>query len=176
MRFLAVTTLVVSALLVAGCEDRLPALSTAPTELPSASRSVVTFGAEDWNLTPIFTSFTGPVVCWAPVTNIGTAARNLFLGISRSADSIRLRVSYGWDDPETYVGTVVGQDFVAIGPSHNGYNVCGPTQHHWRIEQRVSGRFSSDGRSLSASEVWLYKLPDGDEVTYYIDWKATRRD
>ena len=174
MKFLAAVAALVFALLVASCEDRSPALSTAPTEIPSVSPPVA--AGESWNLTSSFTSITGPVVCWAPRTDIGTSAHTPFMGIIRSADSIHLRVGYGWYDPDTYVGTVAGQDFKAIGPSFDGYHACGPAQHHWRIEQHLSGRFSADGRSLTATEVWLYKLRDGGEVTYYIDWKATRTD
>ena len=176
MKALATIAVVVSALLAAGCEDRLPTLSTAQTAIPLVSPSAPIGPGEVWNITATINSITGPVVCWAPRTDIGTTAHTPTMAITRATDSIRLTVGYGWYDPDTYVGTVVGSDFKALGPSYSGYNVCGTTQHHWRIEQHVSGRFSSNGRSLTATEVWLYKLPDGDEVAYYIDWTAARSD
>jgi hypothetical protein len=73
------------------------------------------------------------------------------------------------------VGSVVGQDFTPTSGSFDGYYTCaGSPRSDWIWEGHVSGRFSSDGSSLTAREVWSYKFPTGDDVTVHIDWTATR--
>ena len=42
-------------------------------------------------------------------------------------------------------------------------------------ESNLSGRFSADDQSLSASEVNSYRLTTGEPVTYTWDWQATRQ-
>ena len=51
-----------------------------------------------------------------------------------------------------------------------------PTRSDVVWEGHVSGRFSSDGYSLTATEVWSYRFTTGEKITVHIDWTATRQD
>jgi hypothetical protein len=42
------------------------------------------------------------------------------------------------------------------------------------MEARVSGRFSADGGSISAEEVFSYVLGSGDQVDFHSRWAAAR--
>lgn len=182
MKSLTAVAPLVLALLVAGCENRLPAPPTAPTTLiPSESSPAAR--PVGWNLTTTITSIAGSRGdCFSPVSSggIGTPFHDhqFPLTITRSGESISLVVPDGWSDPYRYVGIVVGEDFTAGGRLAYSYTCSGspPTRSDVVWEGHVSGRFSSDGYSLTAREVWSYKFPTGGEVTVHIDWTATRQD
>jgi hypothetical protein len=180
MKSLNAVAPLVLALLVAGCENRLPAPPTAPTLIPSETSPAAT--TVRWDLTSTITSITGSRGdCFSPVDwgTIGTPFHHYMfpLTITRSAESIRLVVPDGWSDPYGYVGIVVGEDFTAGGGFGYSYTCSGspPTRSDVVWEGHVSGRFSSDGSSLTATEVWSYKFPNGDQVTVHMDWTATRQ-
>ena len=182
MKSLTSAAPLVLALMVANCEDRLPAPPTAPTLIPSESSPAAKWVT--WKLVTTVTSIGGPRInCFRPYDygDVGTTLRDLPpLGITRSAESIRFLVPDGWwNDPYAYVGTVVGEDFTAASPSFDLSYACDGTPFArspvvWRGQ--VSGRFSSNGSSLTAAEVWWWKFPTGNEVTVHIDWTATRQD
>jgi hypothetical protein len=97
--------------------------------------------------------------------------------VTRSGGSISLDSGYF---QVNYAGTATGNDFSATGrqPLEGGGRPC---KDGTRFEQmpgvsNLSGRFSADGRELTATEVNSYRLTSGEPVTYTWEWRATRRD
>ena len=182
MKLLTALATLVLALLTAGCgENRGTVTPTAPMLSPSESSPAAT--PERWSLTTTITSITGSRGdCFSPVSSggIGTPFHDhqFPLTITRSAESISLVVPDGWSDPYRYVGSVVGEDFTAGGGFGYSYTCSGspPTRSDVVWEGHVSGRFSSDGYSLTAREVWSYTFTTGERVTVHIDWTATRQE
>jgi hypothetical protein len=83
----------------------------------------------------------------------------------------------GWNDPYRYVGMVTGEDFIARGGYDYSYTCSGAlaVQADVSWEGQVSGRFSSDGNSLTATEIWSYGFGTGQKVTVHIHWTARRQ-
>jgi hypothetical protein len=46
-------------------------------------------------------------------------------------------------------------------------------RYEFRFEANVVGRFSADGRALSGTEVWSYRLTSGETVSLQFEWSAT---
>lgn len=168
-------------LLVAGCGSGSSVPPTAPTSTaspapvpPRPDPGLV--AGERWNLTTTLTSLSGPEVCWAPRTNIGRSI-DWLMAIQRSGQSIHLLYdvrNYPSDHVE-HVGTVVANDFTASSESWPGSFMCGEARSDYRFEANVSGRFSADGRTLTAAEVWSYRLTSGETVSFHFDWNATKQ-
>ena len=85
-----------------------------------------------------------------------------------------------WDptDGIEYVGSLAGQDFSLAGGFNNGGSFSigcasgGPVEVI--LTGRVSGRFSDDGRSISAEEVLSYLVVrTGEQVDVRYRWAAT---
>jgi hypothetical protein len=74
-------------------------------------------------------------------------------------------------------GTVIADVLTAaMEASGSGYYVCGGSNVDVvREEHHVSGRFSGDGRALTAEDVMSLHLTSGETVTYRYDWSATRQ-
>ena len=131
------------------------------------------YPAESWTLTTSVTSVT-PHPCWRDLTG----ETSDWALIVRRAEAMRLFVYWDPTDGIEYVGSLSGQDFSLAG----GYN-------HWGsfsigcasggpveviLTGRVSGRFSDDGRSISAEEVLSYLVVrTGEQVDVRSRWAAT---
>jgi hypothetical protein len=124
-------------------------------------------------------SITGRVHCFAPIGwgTVGTTVRDQIMTISRAAESVSFSVPDPWWylQPTSYAGVVVGEDFSADGGSSGGWVTCAGTRLDLVWAGHVSGRFSPDRYSLTATEVWSYRFSTGDEVAVHIDWTATRQ-
>jgi hypothetical protein len=94
--------------------------------------------------------------------------------VERSGESIHLSVADA-DDPSDrlgeYDGTVVDGVLTAAIKSITGQILCG----HVRAESNVSGRFSGDGRGLTAETVNSLQLSSGETLLIYYDWSAFRQ-
>jgi hypothetical protein len=99
---------------------------------------------------------------------------DFLMTIERSGGSIHLSLSDP-DDPSDgfgeYEGTVVEDVLTAAIKSVSGQTQCG----YGRAESRVSGRFSGDGRALTAEDVKSLQLDSGETLRFYYDWNATRQ-
>jgi hypothetical protein len=161
---------------LAGCGDSSSVLPTAPTSTqPPAPEPTV--AGERWNLTTTLKSFTGPEAC-----NVIMKARigesfSWLVTIERSGDSVHLIVADA-DDPsdrDEYEGTVVEDVLMAAIKGRSGRTVCGGSMVEVFSEAHVSGRFSGDGRSLTAEELTSYQFSFGELARFYYDWNATRQ-
>lgn len=157
-----------------GCDGRsvLPIAPSAtplpvPPPRPAASSTV---GQEFWELTGTYVGHTGPEACISPVAETAGKPIRSVLVIQRSGESIHVLT-----DHDHYIGTVVADEFSATETEDTGGMWdCGAARLRYRFEGRVSGRFSTDGRSLSGEEVALFRLESGATIRRSWDWIAIR--
>jgi hypothetical protein len=128
---------------------------------------------ERWILITKLASVTGPVCVDWPLA-IGTSHQEL-MAVQRSGQSIALvHDLLNWPtDDVPLVGTITGNDFTATTATAPGSMLCSGAQVSLGFEASVSGRFSADGRSLTAEEVWSYRRPSGDTFSLHFTWSAT---
>jgi hypothetical protein len=78
-----------------------------------------------------------------------------------------------------YAGTGAGKEFTAARTTGNGdariFCSGGQTFDAHTDGSHVSGRFSDDGRTLTATEVGSYRLMSGEALTFRSDWTASRQ-
>ena len=91
-----------------------------------------------------------------------------------------MRLFVYWDptDGIEYVGSLSGQDFSLAGSFNRGSSFSLGCASGGQVEVilsgRVSGRFSDDGRSISAEEVVTYLVvKTGERVDVRHRWTAT---
>lgn len=154
---------------LAGCSGGLSELPAAPTATSSITPSVPA-AQERWNLTRTFTGHTGSEGCTLALDSIGTAASESVLLIQRSDASMRFFTA----DHNTYVGLLAGNEFLVIENESGATLECGNARIRFRTEARVSGQFSSDGRSLVGRETSVFLLESGKTITRHWDWQAKR--
>jgi hypothetical protein len=76
-----------------------------------------------------------------------------------------------------YAGTATRNDFSATGgPLEGGGSPCEDGTRFTQLPgvSNLTGRFTGDGRNLTATEVNTYLLDSGGQVTYTWDWVANR--
>ena len=133
MRFAPILCLMLGML---GCSESTPPIGptppvTTPPSTPQPQPKPPSYPPESWTLTASITSVT-PHRCWRDLTGLTYD----FALIVRRAEAMRLLVY--WDPTD-------GIEYVAAGG-----------QVEVILTGRVSGRFSDDGRSISAEEVLSY--------------------
>ena len=142
-----------------------PILATSPQ--PSL------YPPESWTLTASVTSVT-PHPCWRDLTGLTSDWRL----IVRRAEAMSLSVYWDPTDGIEYVGSLSGQDFSLAGGFNHGASFSLGCVSGGGVEViltgRVSGRFSDDGRSISAEEVLTYLVVrTGEHVDVRYRWGAT---
>ena len=172
------------ALGLAGCNSHSNMLPTAPSSTsPSPPPPATgTIAGERWNLTTTLTSATGPEGCVLDLAGSGLyigQSSDWQMAVERSEGSIHL-VVYEADDPTDrfdYKGTVVAGVLTVLrnfaGFTRSGW--CGGEragQVAFRTEQEILGRFSSDGRTLTAQEVVSSEHSSGGTFIFRYDWSA----
>jgi hypothetical protein len=159
--------------ILAGCGSSLSVPPTAPTSAQSPAPGPTVAG-ERWNLTATLRSITGPEACISDTARMTVGQSfSLLMTIERSGESIRLIVS-DVDDPserQEYEGTVVDGVLTAAIKSVTGRT----SSCEGRFESHVSGRFSGDGRALTAEDVKSVQFSSGETGRSYYDWSADRQ-
>jgi hypothetical protein len=131
---------------------------------------------ELWELTTTVASVTGESTgCTAPAMPVGSAV-SWILGIKRNGSSI----TFDYDvrnmptDDTYFTGTLMGRDFVADSTGWTLTIRCSTGKvFDWR-STHLAGQFGTDGRSLSAREVWTWvNAESGDAITTTYNWVAT---
>jgi hypothetical protein len=166
----------VCALLLGGCTDGPVDVPSAPSPPPSVSTPATPppmpsgLRGEEWRLVTTLTAATGPV-CWP--TEIGRSIVWRLL-VDRSAQTVRLLYdiqNYPTDHVD-YIGPLMGLEFV-LSTGWTGGLPCASGKVE-RFTGSVTGRFSADGRAITAKEIWSYGLTSGEAFNMYFDWDATR--
>ena len=168
-RTIAISVIFLAFNCVAGCGDGLSQLPAAPTSA-APIQSSATGGQERWTLSRTFTGHMGSEGCTLAFDAIGQAASDTVLLIERSDTSTRFFTA----DHNTYVGILAGNEFLATEVEAGPTLQCGESRLSFRTEARVSGRFSSDGRSLVGTETSVFLLESGRTITRHWDWLARR--
>jgi hypothetical protein len=115
-----------------------------------------------------------PHPCWRDLTGLTYD----YALIVRRAETMRLFVYWDPTDGIEYVGSLSGQDFSLTGDFNRGSSFPLGCLSGGQVEViltgRVSGRFSDDGRSISAEEVLSYLVVrTGEQVDVRYRWAAT---
>ena len=158
---------------VAGCDSHSAGPPTAPSTPPPVNPPPIpgAVAEERWTLTSTYIGHSGPIACIPPFDGIPRNPFDSVLLIQRSNDTIQLRTEH-----DHYVGIVVGNEFSATESYDSGETwQCGEARIHFRTEGRVSGRFSDDGRALTAEDVASFRLDSGETINRRWSWSATRQ-
>lgn len=170
MRLLTSAIALLSALLAGGCgSDAASPLTPSSTVRPPGVAV-----SDGWKLTTTLTSVTGPAICFDRRTAVGTSI-DWLLEVRRAGAALTLLYdvrNYPIDHIEL-VGTIEGDAFTA-STSWPGYQPCDGARVNYQFESRVAGRFSTDGRAITAKETWTYRLDSGEAVVLSFDWGAER--
>ena len=174
MRFASIICLTLT---IFGCSEsstqRSPTGPTPPLTTPPPQPRPPLYPPESWTLTASITSVT-PHRCWSDLTG---HTSNWMLIVHR-AETMRLFVYWDPTDGIEYIGSLSGQAFSLAGSFNHASSFSigcasgGPVEVI--LTGRVSGRFSDDGRSLSAEEVISYLVVrTGEQVDVRYRWAAT---
>ena len=115
-----------------------------------------------------------PNRCWRDLTGL---TYDWALQVHRG-ETLRLSVYWDPTDGIEYVGSLSGQDFSLAGSFNRGgsfpLGCVSGVGGEVILTGRVSGRFSDDGRSISAEEVLSYRyVGRGEQVDVRYRWVAT---
>jgi hypothetical protein len=152
-----------------GCALLLSACSgdhSSPTQPPPAPPDTT----NAWIGRSSITAVTGPSACVAAEQDrYGTMERSFL--IERSGPDITLRTHRGPD--VSYVGKVRGNEFSAEDPgaATRWSSACGTVTSYYA---GIEGRFSDDGRTLTATEFWASRLESGGEIRWDFELELAR--
>lgn len=130
--------------------------------------------AGSWRLTTTLTSVAGPPVCFDGRESVG-AKSDWMLDVGRDGD--RITLLYDVRNPPRdhleLVGTMQEDRFEA-STSWTASQLCADTTVDYQFESFVSGALSEDGRTLTASERWTFRLGPDETVVLWFAWEAQR--
>ena len=171
--------------LLAACNSPSPVAPGPPASpLAPAPPAPPAINGEKWDLTTAIASIAGPRECVAAGAYDPTIdVSHSLLTIERSGDSMHLITSSIPNPADAYEYTVIvaGTNFSGSGatiPSeYLGYFTCGQSGRDYvgRGEARLAGRFSADGKTLTADQELVFLLMSGNVITYHFAWTATRQ-
>jgi hypothetical protein len=166
--------------LLAACDNPSP-VAPRPPASPLAPAAPPAVNGEKWDLTTAITSIAGPKECVAAGTyDPAIAVSHSLLTIERSGDSMHLITSSIPNPADAFEYTVIvaGTDFSGSGATMpSGYFSCGQSgrDYVYRGEDHLAGRFSADGKTLTADDELVFQLVSGNVITYHFAWTATRQ-
>ena len=154
--------LVVCALLLSACSGD----HASPTQPGSAPPDTTTA----WIGNSSVIAVTGPDACVAAEQDRYGAMERSFV-INRAGTDITLRTSRR--PVVSYVGKVRGNRFTAEDPgtARRWTSACGTATSYYA---GIEGRFSDDGRTLTATEFWASRLATGGELRWDFELKLAR--
>jgi hypothetical protein len=169
-------------LLLTACDKPSPVAPSSPPPSAPAPTGSPTLNGEKWDLTTALTSIAGPKECVTAGTYDPTIdVSHSLLTIERSGDSMHLVTTSLLSPADTYeyTATVSGADFSGktILSGDLGYVICRQSGRDYvsRGEDHLAGRFSADGRTLTADDELVLQLTSGNAVTYHFGWTATKQ-
>jgi hypothetical protein len=186
MRYIAASLLMSAVVIGAGCDSRSP-VAPGPPVAPVANdfaapttRPLPSGPVWNWNLTTVLTDVTGPDNCFRQQQIRAGIPRSISwqLEVTRTGNV----VTFDYDvrnypsDNVRETGTVNGTEFTARSVSwQTSFPTCPDgTVLSGTFDASVTGRFSDDGRHLTAREIWAYHFSSG-EMALLLDWSADQR-
>jgi hypothetical protein len=159
--FPAVLALAVIVAACGGDTPSMPPFDYEPLPLPPPS--------EGWALQATIESMSGHEACsW--VTRAGESAHWRLL-VTRTPG--RVDFMYGpTHDEWFYSGPLFDGQFTVTGPTVRTRLPCGSALVDFTFDGTVRGRFSSDGRTLTATETWFYRPASGGTIEIQMSWVA----
>ena len=160
-------------LIAVSCQEAPTVVPNPIAPSPERPPNPPIYPPESWTLTSTVTSVT-PHPCWRDLTGLTLD----YALVVRRAEAMRLYVYWDPTDGIEYVGSLSGQDFSLAGSFNHGGSFTLGCERGGGVAViltgRVSGRFSDDGRSISAEEVisYLY-VRTGEQVDVRYRWAAT---
>jgi hypothetical protein len=173
MRKAAGILVVVLASTLGGCDSSSAKLPTVPSVAvpPTTTPPLPSVPPELWSVTVTYAGHTGPAACLPPFDgNVVQTPITGVIGMFRSGTSLTVVTEH-----DQYKGAVVADGYSATD-SDGGTWQCGAARLTFRSEGFVSGRFSTDGRSLTGEEGVVFRLESGETITRRWDWKGTRKE
>lgn len=153
-------------LLLVGCNESSPTAPPMPTPAPP-----VVSTSTAWSVTQTVTSVSGPDICLLGLPVPGQSEQGEF-ELRKSGDSVSFIFPFDINSYFlSYTGTATGMTFTASFPGDRPGGLC----VSYRATYTLSGRFSEDGSSLTATEVWTWTLDSGQAKTFTFEWSARRR-
>jgi len=158
------------------------AIPTAPTSSVAPAPVPAQIAGERWSLTVVFKSVSGsPAACVAKYSEYLGLSYDWLMAIQRSGESMALiyDVDNVAEGLTQYAATAVGKEFTATRATGNGnlriFCSGGQTFDARSEPSQVSGRFSDDGRVLTATELGSIRLMSGETFIFRSDWTASRQ-
>ena len=171
MRKAAGILVVVFACTLAGCDGSSAKLSTGPSVVVLPTPPLPSAPQELWTVTVTYAGHTGPAACLAPFdASVAQTPITGVIGMLRSGGSITVVTEH-----DQYMGAVVANEYSATD-SDGGTWQCGAVRLAFRSEGHVSGRFSTDGGSLTGEEGVVFRLDSGETISRRWEWKGTRKE
>lgn len=168
-------------IILAGCESRSPVSPTANNFAPPFTLTLPAAPPVwNWNLTTVLTAVTGPANCFTEQQVRAGIPRSISwqLEVTRAGNEVTFEydVRDYQNDSVRQTGRVDGSEFTARSVSRPmSFPTCRDgTVLSGTFDASVTGRFSDDGRHLTAKEVWAYHFSSG-EITFLLDWSANQR-
>jgi hypothetical protein len=161
----------VACLLTAACGSG-PERPLAAPFAPTFPEAVPGPPVEYWSLDHTLASVTGAETCgWDGVLVGETTSRPLTV----HREDARVSFVYGDEvDQLSLAGTLGGEAFTA-GADVPLRLPCHGQGRDLILESRADGRFSADGRALTATEIITYRFVSGEVIVFTFDWAASRR-
>ena len=156
-----------------------PSTPTTPTPSSSTPAPAPSSSTTNWLVTHSFVSVTGADNCWVQRQRAGLTGvvfSDLDMSVTRSGGAISIQSQWF----SAYTGTHGGNQFTsrqAGALESNSPHDCGAGNI---IAQQpgvsyLTGRFSPDDQTMSATESNVYPLNTGETLTYTWHWEARRR-
>jgi hypothetical protein len=165
MRNTTIAIALSTALVAGGCGTDGPVHAPSPV----ATRPIIP--AEVWDLTIALTTVSGPA-CLTEEQMMGLPTE-WRLQILRQGTGITLLYGFSGDTVEMR-GSTDGDAFTASTSVSSGTIACEEAMVAYELEVRVAGRFSADGRTLTALETSTYRLQTNETYVMVYEWSAVR--
>jgi hypothetical protein len=160
MRTSALAIVLVSTLLTGGCDNEPWIAPPSPAIVPS----------ELWMVRETLTSVTGPETCFDDRDSVGSTSSRVPVYVRREGSTIKMVYRPDQWDLEL-VGSTDGDTFTVTGGMPFS-SVCDGITVEFAYEMQVSGRFSGDGLTMTASATSTHRLGGGGAVVQTFDWVA----
>ncbi len=131
-------------------------------------------GGQRWSLTTTLTAVTGGDACGVTFTPGRTVPWLMTLTLLGGGE-VNVIVADERDPTDRYEYTgVIDRDTLTMAEGrHPGAMLCNGTRVDIETESRVEGTFADDAHTLLAQERVTARLPSGQRLTWFYEWRAS---